>query len=148
MNARRGFFRLWVVSSALWIIGVGVVAFQMSPTLQPAAFVMPDATSGFFKLDNIFDQFDPAFQAVHHKVEFPNNVTLFAHTSVPEASLKAQAPEFFNTYSAPRGDELTKTRFSFWANTLLAAVLPSLGILLLGSLIGWIFNGFARDAHP
>jgi hypothetical protein len=93
MNARRGFFRLWVVSSALWVIGVGVVAFQMSPTLQPVGFVMPDATSGFFKLDNIFDQFDPGFQAVHHKVEYPNNVTLFVHTAVPEASLKAQAPE-------------------------------------------------------
>jgi hypothetical protein len=146
MNARRGFFRLWVVGSALWAIGVGVVAFQMSPTLQPAEFVMPDATSGFFKLDNVFDQFVPAFQAVHRKVEFPNNVTLFVHTSVPEATLKEQAPEFFKTYSAPRGDELTKARFSLWKNALLAAVLPSLGILLLGSLVGWIFKGFARDA--
>ena len=31
MNARRGFFRLWVVSSALWLMGVGVVAFQTYP---------------------------------------------------------------------------------------------------------------------
>jgi hypothetical protein len=148
MNARRGFFRLWVVSSALWLIGVGVVAFQMYPTLQPAEFVMPDATSGFFKLENPFDQFVPSFQAIHSKVEFPNNVTLFVHSSVPEATLKAQAPEFFKTYSAPRGDDFTKARFSFWEITLLAAVLPSLGILLLGSLVGWIFNGFVRDAAP
>ena len=67
MNARRGFFGLWVVTSALWVIGVGVVAFQMSPTLQPAEFVMPDATSGFLKLDNVFEQFVPAFQAVHSR---------------------------------------------------------------------------------
>jgi hypothetical protein len=146
MNARRGFFRLWVVTAALWIIGIGVGAFQMSPTLQPAEFVMPDATSGFFKLDNVFEQFVPAFQAVHSKVEFPNNVTLFVHTSVPEAILKAQAPEFSKTHSAPRADELTKARFSFWTKALSTAVLPPLGILLLGSLAGWIFNGFARDA--
>lgn len=107
---------------------------------------MPDATSGFFKLDNVFEQFVPAFQAVHSKVEFPNNVTLFVHNSVPEAILKAQAPEFFKTYSAPRADELTKARFSSWITALSAAVLPPLGILLLGSLAGWIFKGFARDA--
>ena len=81
----------------------------------------------FFKLDNVFEQYD---------------------NSVPEATLKAQAPEFFKTYSAPRGDQLTKDRYSFWANALLAAVLPSLGILLLGSLVGWIFNGFGRDSDP
>jgi hypothetical protein len=146
MNARRGFFRLWVVTSALWVIGVGVVAFQMSPTLQPVEFVMPDATSGFFKLDNVFEQFAPAFKAVHSQVDFPNNVTLFVHSSVPEATLKTQAPEFFKTYSAPRADDLTKARFRFWTNALLAALLPALGILSLGILVGWIFKGFARDA--
>jgi hypothetical protein len=146
MNARRGFLRLWTVASALWFVGVGVVAFQMPPLLQSAEFVMPDSTSGFFKLDNVFEQYTPAFQAVHSKVEFPNNVTLFVHTSVPKAVVEAQAPDFFKTYSAPRADALTKARFSFWTNALLAAVLPSLGILLLGFLVGWIFNGFARDA--
>jgi hypothetical protein len=146
MNARRGFFRLWVVASTLWIIGAGVGAFQMSPTLQTAEYVMPDATSGFFKLDNTFKQFDPAFQAVHSKVEFPNNVTLFVHNSVPEATLKERAPEFFKTYSSPRGDEWTKARFSFWTTALLVAVLPPFGILLLGGLVGWIFKGFAHDA--
>jgi hypothetical protein len=146
MNARRGFLRLWVVASALWFVGVGVVAFQMPPLLQSAEFVMPDSTSGFFKLDNIFEQYTPAFQAVHSKVEFPNNVTLFVHSSVPEETLKVRAPEFFKTFSAPRADELTKARLSFWTTVLLVAVLPSLGILLLGSLVGWIFNGFARDA--
>ena len=146
MNARRGFLRLWAVTSAIWVIGVGAVAFQMSPTLQPAAFVMPDATSGFFKLDNYFDQFDPAFQAVHSKVEFPNSVSLFVYKGVPEATLKAQAPEFFKAYSAPRASELTTTRLSFWTKALSTAVLLPLGILVLGSLIGWIFKGFARDA--
>jgi hypothetical protein len=73
-------------------------------------------------------------------------VTLFVHTSVPKAVVEAQAPDFFKTYSAPRGDALANARFSFWTNALLVAVLPSLGILLLGSLVGWIFSGFARDA--
>jgi hypothetical protein len=107
---------------------------------------MPDAASGFFKLDNAFDQFVPAFQAVHRKVEFPNNVALFVHNSVPEATLEARAPEFFKTYAAPRGEDLTNARLSFWGIALLVAMLPSLSILLLGSLVGWIFNGFARDA--
>ena len=146
MNVRRGFFRLWVVASALWVVGASVVAFQMFPTLQPAEFVMPDATSGFFKMDNVFEQFVPAIQAVHSKVEFPNNVTLFVHTSVPEPILKAKAPEFSKTYSAPRADELTKAQFSFWTKALSTAVLPPLGIFLFGVLVAWIFSGFARDA--
>jgi hypothetical protein len=147
MNARRGFFRLWVVSSALWVIGVAIVAFQVPPTLQPLAFVMPDATSGFFKLNNIFDQFDPDFKAAHRQVEFPNDVTLFVHNSVPEATIKGLAPEFFKTYSSPRADDLTKARLRFWGFALSAAVLPSLSLLLLGSLVGWIFSGFAGDAN-
>src|SRR5258708_38824947 len=99
MNARRGFFRLWIVTSALWVLGVPVGAFNMSPTLQPVEFVMPDASPAFFKLDNHFAQAVPAFQAAHSAVAFPNNVTLFVHTSVPKATLEAQAPDFFKTYS-------------------------------------------------
>jgi hypothetical protein len=59
MNARRGFFRIWLVASGLWVVGVAVVAFQMPPLLQPAEFVLSDSTSGFFKLDNVFEQYTP-----------------------------------------------------------------------------------------
>ena len=88
------------------------------------------------------------FQEVHRKIEFPNNVTLFVHTSVSETKLEERAPEFFKTSSAARGDDFAKTRPSFWGIALLTAVITSLSILLLGSLVGWIFAGFVRDAYP
>jgi hypothetical protein len=133
MNIRRGFFRLWVAASALWILGVGIIAPNLNTTLiPPETFVMKDATSGFFKLDNYFDRFDESFKAAHHQIEFPNNVTLFVVTTVPEATIKAKASDFYKAYSETRAGEMLSARHNFWGGALLVALIPPLVLLGLG----------------
>lgn len=146
MNFRRGFVRLWLALSALWVLGTfAFFAIANSELILPEAFVMKDATSGFFKLDNFFDQFDASFKAGHKSIEFPNNVTLFVVNDVSEAVVKAKASEFYKVYSEPRSGELWSARLDYWMKAALGAFGPPLVVLALGSLIGWIFAGFARD---
>jgi hypothetical protein len=146
VNFRRGFFRVWLALSAMWVLGtLAFFAIANSTLILPEAFVMKDATSGFFKLDNFFDQFDTSFKAAHKSIEFPNNVTLFVVNDVPEAVVKAKANEFYKAYSEPRSGELWLARLDYWMKAALGAFGPPLIVLALGSLIGWIFAGFARD---
>jgi len=145
MNARRGLFRIWIVASGLWIIGVALVAFQMSPSLPPAEYLLPSATSDFFELNSKFNQFDSSFMAIHSKIEFPNNVLLFVHKDVPKAAMETRAAEFAKTYPATRGEQLKKLRVNLGIYALLAAFIPSLAVLLAGMLVGWISNGFKGD---
>ncbi|WP_456853435.1 hypothetical protein [Bradyrhizobium sp. USDA 4501] len=146
MNFRRGFVRLWLALSVLWVLGTfAFFALANSALILPEAYVMKDATSGFFKLDNFFDQFDASFKAAHQTIEFPNNVTLFVVNGVPDAVVKAKANEFYKTYSEPRSGELWSARFDYWMKVALAAFGPPFVVLALGSLIGWILAGFARD---
>lgn len=102
MNFKRGFARLWLVLAALWVAGTFLYfALASSTLIPPKAFVMTDGTSGFFKMDNFFDQFDASFKSAHRAIEFPNSVTLFVVNSVPDTVVKAKADEFYRTYSAP-----------------------------------------------
>ena len=132
--------------SALWVLGTFAFFALANSTLIPAeTFVMRDATSGFFKLDNFFDQFDASFKAAHRTIEFPNNVTLFVVNDVPDAVVKAKANEFYKTYAEARSGELWSARLDYWMKAALGTFGPPLVMLALGSLIGWIFAGFARD---
>jgi hypothetical protein len=133
--------------STLWVLGVGIVAPNLNTTLiPPEAFVMKDATSGFFKLDDPYGRFDPSFKAAHHEIQFPNNVTLFVVTTVPEATMKAKASEFYKTYSETRAGEMSSARFNFWGGALLVALIPPLVLLGLGVVMAWILAGFTRGA--
>jgi hypothetical protein len=146
VNFRLGFIRLWLALSALWVLGAFAFFGLANDTLiLPEAFVMKDATSGFFKLDNFFDQFDVSFKAAHKTIQFPNSVTLFVVNDVPDAVVKAQANEFYKTYSEPRSSELWEARIDYWIKAALGALGPPLVVLALGSLVGWVFAGFVRD---
>jgi hypothetical protein len=136
-----------VAVSALWVLGVGIVAPNFNtPLIPPQAFVMKDATSGFFKLDNYFDRFDASFKAAHRDIQFPNNVSLFVVNTVPDTTVEAKASEFYKTYSETRAGELWSARLNFWGGALLVALIPPLVLLGLGVVMAWIFAGFARGA--
>ncbi|OKO69373.1 hypothetical protein AC630_37060 [Bradyrhizobium sp. AS23.2] len=106
---------------------------------------MKDATSGFYKLDNYFDRFDASFKANHKQVEFPNNVTLFVVTSIPDAVVEVKAKEFYQSYSAPRDGEMRAAWLDYWSKVAMVAVAPPLALLGLGLVLGWIFAGFKRQ---
>ena len=109
---------------------------------------MKDETSGFFQLDHYSDSFDASFKASHYQIEFPNNVTLFVANTVPEATVKAKASEFYKTYSETRAGEMSSVRLNFWGGALLIAMIAPLVLLGLGFVVAWIMAGFVRGADP
>jgi hypothetical protein len=144
MNYRRGFFRIWLALSALWVLGTAfVVADTKSKYITDQAFVMKDATSGFYKLDNYFDRYDAAFKAAHWEVEFPNNVTLFVVNGIPKSVVEAKGKEFYQNYSEPRTAEMNAARFDYWSKGALIAIVPPFVLLCFGVLTAWIFAGFS-----
>jgi hypothetical protein len=131
------------------MLGVGITAANLdAPLIPPEAFVMKDETSGFFQLDHYSDSFDASFKAGHYKIEFPNNVTLFVANTVPEATVKAKASEFYKTYSETRAGEMSSARFNFWGAAFLVAMIAPLVLLGLGFVVAWIVAGFVREADP
>lgn len=146
MNVKRGFVRLWLVLSALWVASTFAFFALSNGTLIPSqAFVMPNATSGFFKLENLFDQFDASFKANHRAVEFPNSVTLFVVNSVPDSVVREKAADFYKIYSEPRSVEMWSARLDYWAKVSLGAFAPPFLVLVIGALVGWIIAGFAAN---
>jgi hypothetical protein len=151
VNLRRGFFRMWLGASALWLVGVGVVALYQfnSSLIPPQIFIMPDATSGFFKLDNISDPINATFTNEHWCVDFPNNVQLCAVNGIAKSVVQGQAESFFQMYSEPRAAELRSARLSLAGTMLVTALAPPLALLALGALGSWIIGGFrSSEAGP
>lgn len=147
MNFRRGLFRVWIVLSAAWIIAGVALSYQAiaNPQLPDEVYIMKDANSGFFKLDNPFDQFDSNFAAGHSaRIEFPNNVSLFPAKDVPEAIVRAQAATFFQRYSQPREGALSAARVATSARALPLIFGPPLALLALAAVVGWVVAGFRK----
>jgi len=102
----------------------------------------PKATSGFFKLSNIFDQFDAGFKEAHWEVSFP----LFIKNDIPKAVGEEKARAFYEQYSKPRDTELAAARLKAVEMALAASFAPPLVLLVLGLVIGWIAGGFKPTA--
>lgn len=143
MNIRQGSFRIWVILSIIWVIIVGIFSYGrfMNPILSEA-FVMKDTTSGFFKLDNYFDQFDPEFSNAHQVIEFPNQVKLFAAKDISVTELETKSKEFYEQYSKPRYKEVRVARLQISATALMWMFVPVLLILLMGIAVSWVVAGF------
>ena len=85
MRIRRGLFRLWVVASVIWVGIIGSIGYhEWRAVAQPMKlYVLPNATSDFYKVDNVFDRFDPGLETSHSVVEYPHGITLMIYNSVP-----------------------------------------------------------------
>jgi hypothetical protein len=148
-NLRRGFYRIWVALSVLWLIIVIAFSYEqiISPYIEPRVYVLPNGNSDFYKLDNPFDQFDTDFKNAHSvEVQFPNDVILFPAKEIPKAVLEAQGPSFYEHYSKPREAELNVARWKTVELSSTVAFLPPLALLLFGLVIGWIARGFKVGA--
>jgi hypothetical protein len=144
VNLRRGLLRLWISLSALWVVGVGLfAAIQFSSVSIPEQiYIMKDATSGFFKLDNVFDQFDAGFKDAHWTVAFPNNVTLYVVNSISRSVVEEQGKDFYAMYSKPRDAELLWARLRFVGWMLLVASVPPIMVAVFAAVSRWIAAGF------
>jgi hypothetical protein len=145
VNLRRGFFRIWLAVSALWLIFVGAFSYGqvVSPYFGPQVYVLSNANDDFLKLDNVFDSYHSDFKVTYPvEISFANNVTLFAKNDIPKAVLDTRSKSFYEQYVKPREAELTTARWQSLDYATAIGLLPPLALLLLGLVIGWIVSGF------
>jgi hypothetical protein len=159
----RGFFRLWIIFSVLWIGGVAVNAWSTLPVDQE---VNPQPTGMFDDLippaaNKPDDSFDPdkflAYQACKDAgnnddqctaiMKAPNKYLAYQrcmhHGHDDQCAAILEAPPFdpSKPYVIIRGSERrTAVRFA----VLLALVPPSF-LLAFGSALVWAIRGFRAD---
>jgi hypothetical protein len=147
INVRRGLFRLWIIMSVPWAVGTGAVFSRdiFTPTIPAQVYVMPNAKSDFFKLDNIYSQFDDDMMKAHRIVDFPNNLRLLIEKNVPDDAARARATNFFEEYSKPRDNEVKAARLKGIREFLLFGAMPPLMLLIIGWAVSWAVAGFKGD---
>src|SRR5215472_4479207 len=153
MNWKRGLFRLWVAVSAVWLVIVAVFSYGqiVSPDIQPHTYVLLNANSDIHEF-NIF--YDTGFQlpsdfklAEQTRIDFPNNVILFAANNIPSDVLKTRSQSFYEQYVKPRDTELATARWHTLGFASAVGLLPPLALILFGLVIGWIVRGFRSTAQ-
>jgi hypothetical protein len=133
--------------SALWLLIVVAFSYHqvISPYIKPLVYILPTANSDFYELENVYD---PDFKVADQtRIEFPNNVFLFASNDIPKTVLDARSKSFYEEYSKPRQAELTTARWHSVGFASTVGLLPPLALLLLGLVIGWIGSGFKSTAQ-
>jgi hypothetical protein len=147
INFRNGFFRIWVVLSAGWVLLVGALMYSdiASPQLGERFYVLPGPDARFFELQNYFDQFDVQFKAKHWKIEFPNNVILYATNDVSEPVARERSAEFYSLFASTRESEVVAARWRALGRAFGVSLVPPLVLLLVGVMLGWIAAGFRRS---
>jgi len=140
LNLRRGFFRIWLAVSVLWLCIVGALFYGQiaSPYIGPQFYILTDDLN-FSKLDEL-DTLDRDFQAQHTAMRFPYNVIVYAPNNTPLAVLDTEAKVFAEKYMKPRQTELTNARWQSLGQASAIGLLPPLALLLLGLVIGWIIS--------
>jgi hypothetical protein len=147
VNLRGGFLRIWLAVSALWLIIVAAFFYHqvISPHIKPLVYILPTANSDFYELENVYD---PDFKVADQtRIEFPNNVFLFASNDIPKAVLDTRSKSFYEEYSKPRDAELTTARWQSLGFASAIGLLPPLALLLLGWVVGWIVSGFRSTSQ-
>ena len=150
---RRGFFRVWVILAALWMVVVAIVV----------AMVFGGTNGGTFgyiegKGDVLFEYSSPEYQQAWDAVRStPGTMTRIKFKPVPNISVFVTVRSDPNDYQplaehyaplavAAGPEKQTQGRIGliglgvFWA-----LVVPAI-ILALGSAVAWALSGFRR--HP
>jgi len=148
VNIRRGFFRLWIVASCLWLAGVAVAFWGQTatPRLPPKVYVLRDSRADFYELTNPSDRYDSEIRSSHSSIEFPNNVTLLVHNTVP-TSVAAFRGQSFAEQHAIRAKEVSAARLAVLETAVAVGVTPICVLFVVGSMIAWSLSGFKSERH-
>ncbi len=147
MRFRRGMFRLWIVASVIWIALIGVIGYREWRAVQEPVklYLLRDATSDFYTVENVFTAFDPNVQKEYLISEYPHGITLMIPNSVSRDVAESKKKEFEHKYVETLTHDFEQKRSETAATYLEAALLPPLAFLAFGSAMAWAFTGFRRD---
>lgn len=162
MAWRRGFFRLWLVASILWVAAMAMngwseydrnlTGWRIYTTVPVRCIDVRGErgvdwgfnATGPGPWDNsrdIVTATDICWQPLHRfKTRFPEVVTGRSDTDILRAAYRSAG-------QTPIEDNLTPTSWhqTAWVWSMFAITVP-LGFLVIGWVIGWIIGGFRRPS--
>lgn len=163
MNFSRGSFRLWIITSTIWVLVVVAAHWESvhSPHLERHAYYfIGDNTSAMDRLiinrnanlektqsSSFYRFIDPYNHANIPKpfdiVKFPRNVHLVLQTSNKENAREILG-EFKRQFVQPRREEKSTKRSNYFWNAVVWITLPPALILLIGIALMWVCRGFSK----
>lgn len=154
MNIRRGFFRLWVVATALYIAGVSVFYFFNIRNME-ATYGTPQAAVGRLPTDCEAQRGVEGADFIRVTDTGKPWDRYLCWYTLPD--IRRLYPE----YAGIGDDQLTRQLFvtanrsygyyGYWPTIQVAALIglvPPLLALVVGSAIGWALSGFRGGRRP
>lgn len=154
----RGFFRLWLVLSTVWLIIWGIAVYQNFPSRSTETWYLnPDSS---VQHGNVFDndalkaletgtekKID-GFSMIVPKEGSPAYVAYFARVPPPPKGFVLDPPEKNLAWLAERDYQQRMTN-NVWEPLEIGLGVPVV-VFLLGAAFIWAFRGFRTDAreHP
>ena len=143
LNARRGFYRIWSLISALWVLGWVAFLVTEQPYVPDKYYVLPSADALFRSDVEISDARE--LEKITTKINFPNHVVLFASTKIDRAALDRRSAEFSKLYVEPRAGEITGLKLNLFLVSSLWIFAGPLVLIILGFSVLWAVEGFKAD---
>lgn len=154
MTWRRGFFRLWVVVTLVWVALAVLVSWSgltSSSTYHTVtAFAYPKGSTTPDEFSDYSDNYRAIRKAVEDgkasAVPVPGHdwATLFMAASTDEGA-KADRAAALSSLLTKRDEALVSARQkSAWSGLLWISTLPPITVLLIGVAIAWVLRGFRR----
>jgi hypothetical protein len=142
MNIRRGLFRLWIVVSAVWVLGIGILWYQYSFAFRQTQIA---------NIDECGKSYPPVPAPATALVRF--NAMLNAQEHHPNCVPDVETVSFADFLVMHEPDrEAVRQRFENAMRSeaqhavAIGAGVPA-GLLAFGLIVGWIVRGFRKD-HP
>lgn len=147
MTWARGFFRLWLFASAIWLGVAALVSFTGDPYFPPvyvgvyrdgnvtkvAKYSEEAANLEKFERDGLMKRVD--------LVGFPY-ATYFANSKLDGQQLREQSKRVTDFLQTDVASTVAEYRASGWRSFGLFGVLPPISILIFGICFAWIAAGF------
>ncbi|MBY5440666.1 hypothetical protein [Rhizobium leguminosarum] len=158
MNIRRGFFRLWLVLSVIWIVAVGLIGWEpirrdqwwsADPNPFADSPVRCENATGTANVDytrrNAPEPWN-AYRTPGYACWYPEGRfrTLFpSYNAVSHAKLTEMLYQNLGWEQATDSDKFIRTK-----PVALFAFVPPVASLIIGAAFVWAFSGFSRPKAP
>lgn len=166
MQWRAGFFRLWLLVSALWVLIIAALFYQQitDPWIgRDQGFVFRSGE----ERPSVIEQYTEVYRALEElvereefqKVEFQDvpNIFMFVRADLPKSTKDSRAQMVYPLAVELRHKLVRERRLDGLTTATGTAFAPPLVLLLIGAAISWVIRGFAgptidashgRDGKP
>jgi len=162
MNLKRGFFRLWILLSAIFVIAVGIFSYENVKNSfdkqialnRVIALLMPiqcEGARGIKNEDyNIYETVSETSKDEKSKIlcwyELPKFRKLYAeYNDIKDADLKRR---LYEKVGLPITPDPSPVPWFLLLQLIALALGAPLILLGIGAIVGWVFSGFKNKSTP